>query len=121
MSSATAALPAATFGRQARAFVVAAFCLYAPFSWLLLYPHWNGYWWTWMKLWPILPGFVPGALLFHPHDLPEFLTMGVVTVALLASLTWLGSGGGWRLVAAALISLAVSIPSAILAHGAFVA
>lgn len=101
---------------------VVAICLYAPFSWLLFAENnWSDYLLMWLKLWPILPGFIPGAYLFHPHDLPEFITMGVVTAALLVLLTWLGAGGRGRLFVAASLALCVSIPSAFFAYAAFVA
>ncbi|HEY1068717.1 MAG TPA: hypothetical protein VGE52_21520 [Pirellulales bacterium] len=101
---------------------VVAVCLYAPFSWLLFAENnWSDYLLMWLKLWPILPGFIPGAYFFHPHDLPEFVTMSLVTLSLLVGLTWLGTGSRPRLAAAAIIALAVSIPSAFFAYAAFVA
>lgn len=97
-----------------------ACCLYLPFSWILFVGNTTEtHRLTWLKLWPILPGFIPGAILFHPNDLPEFATMGVVTVALLAGLTWLGAGGRRRLPAAAAIALLVSVPSSFFALAAF--
>jgi hypothetical protein len=57
--------------------------LYAPFAWLLCldYP-WNGYRWFWTKLWPLLPGFIPG-MLVHPHQPDEFVVMGLATIGIL--------------------------------------
>lgn len=99
--------------------LLVACCLYLPFAWILFEDATDAYRLTWLKLWPILPGFIPGALLFHPNDLPEFATMGAVTVALLAGLAWLGAGGRRRLLAAAAIALLVSVPSSIFALAAF--
>jgi hypothetical protein len=90
-----------------------------PFGWLLLDYPWSAYRLHWLKLWPILPGFVPGAALFHPHDALEFTTMGVTTLVLLAGLTWLGSRGRYWLALAAGIALLVSVPSAWFAYAAF--
>lgn len=99
---------------------VVALCLYLPFSWLLLIDYgWTDYRLFWLKLWSILPGFLPGAILFHPCDALEFTAMGVTTLVLLVSLTWLGSLGRYRLLAAAGIALLISVPSAILAYAAF--
>ena len=96
---------------------VVAACLYLPFSWLLVEENnWSDYRMSWIILWPILPGILPGAFLFHPHDVAEFTTMGVMTLLLLAGLTWLGSLGWKRLLATAVIALLISIPSSMVAH-----
>ena len=111
--------------RASASLAVVGLCLYAPFSWLLLidYPWGSGYRIFWLKLWPILPGFLagflPGPLLFHRHLPYEFHTMGVTTVILLAGLTWLGSSRQRRLVTAALLALLVSVISATIAYGVF--
>lgn len=96
---------------------VVAACLYLPFSWLLVTENnWSDYRLFWLKLWTILPGLIPGAFLFHPNDVAEFTTMGVTTLLLLVGLTWLGSLGWKRLLAAAVIALLISIPSSMVAH-----
>lgn len=95
----------------------AAACLYLPFCWLLIEENnWSDYRLSWIKLWPILPGIIPGAFLFHPNDVAEFIAMGVTTLLLLVGLTWLGSLGWKRLLAAAVIALLISIPSSMAAH-----
>jgi hypothetical protein len=99
--------------------LMVACCLYLPFAWILFEDASASYRLTWLKLWPILPGFVPGALLFHPNDVPEFATMGIVTVVLLAGLGWLGAGGRRRLPAAMALALLVSVPSSLMALAAF--
>jgi hypothetical protein len=102
------------------ALAVVATCLYAPFAWLLVIDYgWGEYRLFWLNLWPIMPGFLVGMYLFHPHDVAEFTTMGATTVVLLLGLTWLGSGSRWRLLAAATIALAVSVPQAFMAHAVF--
>ena len=99
---------------------VVAACLYLPFSWLLVTEgKWSDYQLSWLKLWPILPGILPGAFLFHPHDVAEFTTMGVATLLLLVGLTWLGSLDWKGLLAAAVIALLISIPSSMAAHSAY--
>jgi hypothetical protein len=110
-----------TARRLSTAFLVAWLSLYAPFAWLLVinYPWPGGYRLFWLRLWPILPGFVPGAWLFHPNDRLEFLTMAIVTGLLLCGLTWLGTRGRTGLVAAAVLGLLVSVPSSFLAYAAF--
>ena len=65
---------------------------------------------------PHLPGMIPGAFLFHPHEAAEFTAMGVTTLLLLVGLTWLGSRGRYRLFSAALIALLISVPSSMVAH-----
>lgn len=96
---------------------VVVVCLYLPFSWLLTEENnWSDYRLSWLMLWPILPGILPGAFLFHPHDAAEFTAMGVTTFLLLVGLTWLGSRGWKRLLAAAVIALLISIPSSMAAH-----
>jgi hypothetical protein len=102
------------------AVVVAAVGLWTPFGWLVLidYP-WDSYHLFWLKLWPILPGFVPAFFCFHPHDVVEFISMGIVTVALFIGLSWLGMRGRMGLVAAAVVALLISIPSAWFAYCIF--
>ena len=78
--------------------------LYLPFAWILFVDATESYRLAWLKLWPVLPGFVPGALLFHPNDAVEFTAMGVVAVALLAGLTWLGAGLALGVIGGAMLS-----------------
>lgn len=124
MQTTTAANNVAEHSKSSRRFgrslAVVAVCLYLPFSWLLVTENnWSDYRLFWLKLWTILPGFLPGALLFHPNDVAEFVAMGITTLLLLVGLTWLGSVGRYRLLAAAAIALLVSIPSSISAHSAY--
>ena len=103
---------------------VVVFCLYAPFSWLFLidYPG-TSYRLFWIRLRPILPGFLAGSLpgpLLYGHHLPyEFTTMGVTTIILLIGLTWFGFLGRKRLLAAAGFALLISLPSAYVAYAMF--
>ena len=91
--------------------------LYLPFGWLpfLLGAH-PAAASRWLRLAPILPGFVPGAYLGRAGAATEYAVMGVMTLGMLAALTSLGSGGGRRLGAAVGVALLVSIPSAIIAY-----
>ncbi len=106
--------------RRAMTVVHVALCLYLPFGWLVVsdYP-WNSYHLFWLWLLPVLPGFVPGAMLFHPHDAAEFTAMGVFTVMLLAGLSWLSLQGRQAMLVATCVALAVSVPSAAIAYAAF--
>lgn len=99
---------------------IVAVGLYAPFSWLLLEDqNWSDYRLFWLYRAPILPGFVPGAVLFQPNEALMFTTMGITTFGLLVSLTWLAAKGQKRLLAAIVIALLVSAPSAWLAYRAY--
>lgn len=122
MSSATTSMTERDKSRRrvGLSLAVVAACLYLPFSWLLMEENnWSDYRLSWLKLWPILPGILPGAFLFHPHDVAEFTAMGVTTLLLLVGLTWLGSLGWKHLVAAVVIALLISIPSSMAAHSAY--
>jgi len=79
------------------ALAVVAECLYLPFGWLLWTDSWSDYRLFWLNLWPVLPGFVIGLWLFHPHDVLEFSTMGSTTLVLLVALICLARAvdGGW--------------------------
>ncbi len=95
-------------------------CLYAPFSWVLWinYPRIS---WFWLRLWPILPGFVPGMLSSYPDRILMFPTMGLAALVLLVALTWLGARGRVPLAVAAIVALMISMPSAWIAYRAFLA
>jgi hypothetical protein len=104
-----------------RAVVVSFFVLYAPFSWLILSSEaWSSHRLYWSKLWPVLPGFFAG-LPFHPNDAIEFPMMGLVSVSLLITLTYVGRAGGWGLIAAIAGGLLISIPSSIFAYAVYLA
>ena len=100
--------------------VHAALCLYLPFAWLVLidYP-WTSYRVSWLLLWPILPGFLPGAYFFHPHGPSEFTTMGIATALLLGIGAWIHRQGRIGVVVTTLLLLLISVPSAMLAYAAF--
>lgn len=106
--------------RKGVALALVSASLYGPFGWLLLVGNCSdSYRWQWLNLWPILPGIVPGALGFHPHDWIEFPVMGLVTLGLLIGLTRLGCRGGTRLAFAVGTALIVSVPSAWIAYALF--
>lgn len=99
------------------AFAAVAASLYAPFGWLV--PALGGHPAAaarWLRIAPILPGFVPGASLGRAGAATEYAVMGVMTLGLLATLVSLGSGGGRRLGVAVGVALIVSVPSAIIAY-----
>jgi hypothetical protein len=97
-------------------------CLWLPFSWLVLMGGgWDDYRLGWLKMWPFLPGFLPGALLFHPNDVLEFSTMAASTLVVMIGLTWLACRSRLMLVVAAAVALLISIPSALLAYTVYCA
>ncbi len=106
--------------RIAYAAAIIVGCLWLPFSWLLLMSGgWSDYRMSWLKMWPILPGLVPGAYFFHPRDAIEFPAMGVTTIILSSGLIWLACRGRKWLIAAAGIALLISIPSACIAYALY--
>lgn len=109
--------------REAVPAAIVAACLWGPFSWLILAPGmWSDYRLSWVKMWPLLPGFLPGALLFDPaHDLLELSTMAVVSLVLWIGLTWLGYRNRVGLIAAAIVALLISVPTALIARAVYLA
>jgi len=91
-------------------------CLWLPFSWLV---PMEGGWDDYRLSWLFLPGFLPGALLFHPNDGLEFSTMAASTLIMMVGLTWLGCRSHRMLIVA--VALLISIPSALLAYTAYCA
>lgn len=104
--------------RFAASAAVVAFCLYSPFAWLLFVASSWDYRLFWLKRWPILPGFVPGAL-FHPNEAIMFIAMGVTTVFLLVSLSLAGTRGRIGFACSVFVALLTSVPSAWLSYVAF--
>lgn len=109
--------------RFVEAVAVIAACLYAPFSWILVL--WatdpaDSYKWHWLKLWPVLPGFVPGAYFLHGRgDGIEITAWAGTTLVLLVCLGGLAARGRVGLVTATAIALMISVPSAWLAYALF--
>jgi hypothetical protein len=95
-------------------------CLWLPFSWLVLMSGgWDEYRLSWLRMWPILPGLVPGALFFHPNDAIEFSVMGATTLMIVSSLIWLGCRGRISLLAAVTIALMISMPTSHIAYAMY--
>jgi hypothetical protein len=67
-------------------------CLYLPFLWVLWDYPWDSYRWTWVKLWPVLPGLVAG-MFVHPNDLAMVRASAVTAALLVTVFTKLGSTG----------------------------
>ena len=102
------------------AVAVVGACLWLPFSWLVLMDGgWSECRLSWLRMWPILPGFVPGLWLFHPHDTLEFATMALATLIMIAALTWLACRSRVGMIAAAIIALLISIPTAQIAYAVY--
>lgn len=94
-------------------------CVYLPYAWLVLidYP-WNSYRWTWVMLWPILPGLLAG-IFFHPNDAVEFFVDGVVALALVLLFTRLGAIGRRSLVVASGVALLLEAVASFVAYQLF--
>ncbi len=93
-----------------RSLAVMLICLYPPYAWLLLADHpWSPYRWQWVKSWPVLPGLLPGGVLFRGSSTAiKYTAMGVFTAVLLVGLTWLGSRSRRLLLIVVVIVLALS-------------
>lgn len=88
------------------------------------YP-WDAYRWLWAKMFPILPGLLPVALIAsmfsapHPPGWLRMLLPALATALLVALSLWLGSRGRAALIATAVVVLALSIGCSVAAHGLF--
>ncbi|MFO0909015.1 MAG: nitrous oxide-stimulated promoter family protein [Isosphaeraceae bacterium] len=84
--------------RRRYAWVVAAFAaVYLPYAWLIQPGEpWDSYRWTWIRLWPVLPGLWV-AMFSSVHRLPnglEFVVMALATVPVVALACRLAARGG---------------------------
>ena len=79
-------------------------CLYLPFSWVVLEWPWDGYQWSWIQLWPVLPGLIVG-IFFHTFDTAMAFVSGTVSLLLVVIFTALGSLGRVPLVVSNLLAL----------------
>jgi hypothetical protein len=97
--------------------IIVGTCLWSPFSWILFEgSHWDDYQLLWLRMWPVLPGLVPGAYFFHAKDeWLEFGAMAATTLLLFFGLSWLGTRNRSGMLAATIVALAISIPTAMLA------
>ncbi len=111
--------------RLAWSLLVIHVCLYAPFSWLLWINHgWQGgYRWHWVKMWPVLPGFVPGLLLRNfvnwQEDGGMILVMALATVLQIVLFTGMGRRGRVSLIASAAVALTGATASSWIAYRVF--
>jgi hypothetical protein len=67
-------------------------CLYLPFAWVVWDYPWDDYRWSWIKLWPVLPGLVAG-IFVHPNVDLMGLVSGTTALLLVALFTRLGASG----------------------------
>jgi hypothetical protein len=96
---------------------VMVFCLHAPFTWVVLIDYsWSSYRWSWVRLWPVLPGLLPASVLHRAPDWIGLTVMGLVTAGLLALTTWIGRRGPATLRITAAVVLALSIANASIAY-----
>ena len=78
--------------------VITLLSLYSPFAWVL-----DSRWERW---WLIVPGFLPALFVYGPNDgVAFFVTMGVISVGLLVSFSFLGSRRVWLLMMSTAIAL----------------
>lgn len=119
LTGAVAAFVTRKRSRWAVPYVVTLACVYLPYSWLVLmdYP-WNSYRWTWIALWPILPG-LPAGMFFHPNDAVEFFVAGVAALALVLLFTRLGAMGRRSLIAASVVALLLEAEASFVAYQLF--
>ncbi len=108
--------------RWARSFAWIGASLYVPFCWIALArPSLSRFSWSELvRYWLIMPGFVPGVVLFHPNDRLEWTAWIVTTVGMVLGLTWLGSLGPRRLMLAVVLALLIAIPSSLVSYGLIV-
>lgn len=107
--------------RARRSLLVILLCTYLPYAWLLGGYPWHDYRWSWIGMWPILPGLVPGAYFFHagPYAYLEFPSMALASVLFVALGTAVAARGRWWLAGTAIAVLAVSLLNAWLAYAAY--
>lgn len=107
--------------RSRRSLCVIVLCTYLPYAWLLAGYPWNDYRWSWIGMWPVLPGLVPSAYLFHTagYGYLEFPCMALASVLFVGVGTAVAARGKWVMVATACVVLAVSIANAWLAYAVF--
>lgn len=109
--------------RWIRAAVGVSIAVYAPQSWVVLMPgDWVGYRLAWIRMFPVLPGLFPAAIVrsFHVLDDTTMLVVaGISTALVLAIGVWLASRGPWWFAATTAVLLAVGIPVAFMLHALY--
>lgn len=94
-------------------------CLYVPFCWLIFESvERPQYQMSWVKIWRILPGFIPVARSRLPEK-AEIWAMGLVTAVMVMGLFWICGRGRKGLVWGAVLSLAVSLPTSYVTYMIF--
>ncbi|QDT44304.1 hypothetical protein Pan241w_44130 [Gimesia alba] len=100
---------------------VILFCTYYPYSWLILSKgSWTGYRWTWIKMWPALPGLMPRAMLFH--HIPDALALAgmlAITVILVGLLIYLASRRNWLFAVVAPLTFILSALNSMVAYSLY--
>lgn len=85
--------------------------LYAPYAWLLTIDYlWSSYRWSWIRMWPVLPGLLPASWVTNAEPARWVLAIASV-VALVGLMTWLAIRGG----RAFYIAIGLLLPASILA------
>lgn len=97
--------------------------LHGPFAWIPFVTASESYRSTWLWMWPVLPGLIPGiapgAFLFGRRLNVELPLMGLATLVFLVTLTWLSGRGRTGLIAGFVTALAISVPTSFVAYGLF--
>ncbi|MCA9016120.1 MAG: hypothetical protein KDA77_12380 [Planctomycetaceae bacterium] len=97
------------------------FCIYYPYSWLILSKGtWTAYRWTWIKMWPALPGIIPRAIFFHriPDGL-AFAGMLAISIILVALIIYLASRSNWFFAVVAPLTFILSALNSMVAYTLF--
>jgi hypothetical protein len=96
-------------------------CVYLPYAWLVTddWP-WGDYRWTWVKMWPVLPGLVAGiALIPRTSNATELAAMAVTTAATLAFFLYLAARSRRWVPIPTLLALALSLFNSWIAYAIY--
>lgn len=100
---------------------VILFCTYYPYAWLILSRGaWNSSRWTWIKMWPALPGLMSRVMFYH--HLPDSLALAgmyVTTIVVVALMIYLASLRMWLFGAVAVLVFLLSALNSLLAYSLY--
>ncbi|WP_339727166.1 hypothetical protein [uncultured Gimesia sp.] len=100
---------------------VILFCTYYPYSWLILSKgSWTAYRWTWIKMWPVLPGISFRAMFFH-HLLDSLTLAGmlVISVMLVTLVIYVASRRRWLFAVIAPLTFILSALNSMVAYALY--
>jgi hypothetical protein len=100
---------------------VILFCTYYPYAWLILSRGtWSSARWTWIKMWPALPGLLSRVMFYH--YLPDGLALAGMyffTVVVVALMIYLASLRTWLFGAVAVLVFLLSALNSLLAYALY--